>query len=71
MSDQSCIGEDGKSLFQNVDDVSATILTFVSLSSCPFTSPACRNLGWKGNVSLVTEESCVGEEGKSLFQMLI
>ena len=28
---------------------SATILTFVLLSSCPFKSPACYNLGFYGN----------------------
>ena len=33
VSGQSCIGEDGKSLFQIFDLSSAIILTFVSLSS--------------------------------------
>ena len=36
----------------------------------PFKSPACEDLGYGGgNVGSVSGQSCVGEDGKSFFQI--
>ena len=44
-------------------------LTFVSYHD-PFKSLACYGLGHDGgNVGSVSDQSCIGEDGKSLFQM--
>ena len=52
-------------------DLSAAILTFVSLSSSIQIFIACLELGDNGNVGCVSGQSCIGYEGKSLFRILI
>ena len=51
-------------------DLSAsTILTFAYYHD-PFKSLACIDLGYEGTVESVSGESCIGVEGKSLFQIV-
>ena len=50
---------------------SATIILTIASFHDPFKSLACNSLGAVGNVGSVSGQSCVGEYGKSFFQILI
>ena len=70
VSDESCIGRRGKSFCQRLIDLSATTTTILTciIITIPFKSLACYYLGIDGIVGSVSDQSCIGESGKSLFK---